>query len=355
MYSQARDPHFIVDQFGRADEQAIVRINAFLNPKDIELRNTITDYKDEHVIYGFTATDDNNFKKYGPTIDETIMRVDVNDLLYTLGSASGPRQAHKDCAFPAMSALNGIFARKHKRDRRTNVLDLNLLAKEIRFMGVHLGVPGNILAKNPAQRQSQFVCAVNGTKTILNKSGQTILPGSTVLWDIPTPKEHQEYVNTYQRTAHNPDKVTFSTVSLDQFRYRLDIAFDKIMNADADTITYHPVDNICVEMKRLVLFGLYANAIKVSANIASSFEDFCNKLIARDDSDPIMSAAIGVYDALRSPAAPGEPDLVKELRHVFDSTLLRFIELEDDVRRRTIGKAMSLAKPGAPLDLMIGV
>lgn len=145
-------------------------------------------------------------------------QINVNDLVFQIGSSRVPRSHPLKIAPAVASALNGLIVRKTRSTKvNQHLSDEDLIAelsKGIRFIGVSLH---DTFDDKNGNKQKQLSVRVAGTATIRNNSDQIIHIGDIICWAIPK-KNEQESLRSYLLAQSDVDptdtKIRLMTVPM---------------------------------------------------------------------------------------------------------------------------------------------
>jgi len=326
-------------QFGEISHQATVVIQCTQDKRDMVERNRGADPADNHV-YGEPAT-----------LDPGVCRIDRGDLVFQVGTSAVPRGNPLNNAPPVTSNLNGLFARKRASDGNpTTERQLNLkLSEGIRFMGLSLGAT----VPNPdeeEQSKTQITVRTQGTASILNNGDCNLVPGDTLLWDLPSSEER---VSAARRTPAgvSPNKVTLQTVPLKAKHMDYDQAIKNVFAASSRAAhrdaMHNVVDRFAYDLKKYTAFVIWMADAENNNKDPSVFEERWNGYLSEHveayHPDDVYATTFkrivgskATFEALTGACVTG------------------FLRVQSDLERRRIGKVLSYAKPGASVDVLIG-
>lgn len=340
-------------RFGELAHQSTVVIQCTHDQKDMVNRTKV---KPEDVFV---------FEGKGPTLEPSVTRIDVGDLVFQCGRSKQPRATMLNNAIPAISCLNGLYVTKSRAPELKGIqepkpgepreyferLVNQTLSESIRFLGLAL----NPTVPNPEREEeqtTQFTVRTQGTGKVFNNGDANIFPGQVLLWDLPTRKEvtSTKYRERNTRFGFGEEKVTLKVVPLDESITNYNSAFKEALFAKDDTeemkMKCTAVGQYGIKLKEFVQFILYS-AIKTNWNKKAkttkdkrerTFEDF--KANKENQWETILENLVD--------------DDGKKLEHFAHEALKAFMNVHFDIERRKIGKALSYAKPGAQIDVLLG-
>ena len=337
-------------RFGELAHQSTVVIQCTHDQKDMINRTKV---KPEDVF---------TFEGKGPTLEPSVTRIDVGDLVFQCGTSRQPRATMLNNAIPAISCLNGLYIPKNRAPSLKHVQEpkpgedrehferlLNqTLSESIRFLGIAL----NPTVPNPEREEeqtTQFTVRTQGTGKVFHNGDALIYPGQILLWDLPTRKEvtSKKYRERNTRFGYGEEKVTLKIVPLDEATTNYNSAFIEALTINDDTeelklkgTAAGQYGSKLKEFIQFILFSVIKKTWNKSKTIPCNFEDFK----ANKDSkwEIFLKTLIG------------DKDDAKELYKYAQVALQAFMNVHFDIERRKIGKALSYAKPGSQIDVLFG-
>lgn len=273
------------------------------------------------------------------TMDNATVRIDINDLVFRVGTSRAPRQNMLNNAIEVTSNVNGLYINKHKvkgivsdPENPSEEELLQVLSEGIRFMGQAL----NATVPNPDReenRKLQLTTRVQGTGEIINTGPTSLVPGDTLIWDLFTPSEvrSEQYRTRMKRFGFSETKVPLKTIPLSDahvsYKRAVDSTFKKLKNGDEPSRT------------QMGQFGTaFVNALLKAAYLFDpsaggyTFDDY-----------KASPAARGIIAKLHSEASTETQALIEA-----------FMGVVQDLKRREIGKVLSFSKPGKGVDILLG-
>lgn len=307
----------------RIDERGLLDLQGLISRQGVVVIQTQVDV---HELLNRGAVDKNgdNYVKHPVrySMDDAIIRIDPMDLVFTVDNSQKPSTfgGFANTAVPVLSCLNGIYAMNddddddNARDGDNKLSDsavLQKLSEKIRFVGIAL------TAANPNPQDSrttltQVTTLTQGTVTLINTGGLDIRCGDTLMWDIPTKEDHKGVV---QRFGHSDRKMALKLVPRRNTQQNIHKALKDVMNGKKNAGGDNP---------------------KAVDKFAKRMRDFLKKFDEKRGTDD--------FD-----------EIIKDMSYEgeFSKLLVGFMAIEDDLRRRTVGKALSFSKPGHPVDVFI--
>lgn len=272
------------------------------------------------------------------SLDTPTVRVDINDIVFRVGTSKAPRQNLLDNAIEVTSNLNGYAVTKSKVkgfvkdiDNPTEEEVLQAISESIRVIGQALGatVP---TPENEEDSKYQFTTRVQGTGHIINTGTSQLNPGDTLYWDLFTSKEikSDDYKKRMTRHGYGQNKVPLKTVPMSAAHNNFDTAIQRAL-VDRESSTVSAVDRFGAGVADALLYSFY-----LGKGINTSFEEWKQKHGA---------AANAVFRNKNN-----ETEFDKYVTGLVSA----FTYLQEDLKRREIGKVLSYAKPGKGVDILLG-
>lgn len=337
-------------RFGEIANQAGVVIQTQQDMKDLGNRVSKVGDKSAVVYDGAPATTDNS-----------TIRVDINDLVFTVGYNNGGGMGIMNNAIPVSSNCNGLYI---PESRLKFPLSSNpdeeekrqALSETIRVLGQALGGT-NPIPDSPAHLKTNFTTRAQGSAHITNTGTEILSPGDMVLWDLFEKKEiidprggkfTEDWKNRMARYGFSLKKVPLKLVPLSQahtsFEYSLKAEWVKRSTPLSATVAA-PTPSKTAQ-------GRFAN------NVLDFLADI-NFLALAAANDPDLHKN-KVENRTKSAAVRTNllESLNKDKSKEFDDTVDHFIQgimyLVNDLERRKVGKALSFSKPGRGVDILLG-
>lgn len=280
-----------------------------------------------------------------PSTDNATVRVDINDLVFTVNGGSGGRRALNN-AIPVTSNCNGLYVHKNKikmaiRDRNDEDEVNQALSESIRLIGQAIGA-SNPLPEREEHLKLNFTTRVHGTGHIINTGDSNLHPGETVYWTLfnkrDTMKEDgsisNEWKKKFARYGFSPRKVPLKLVGISN--------------------VHEPFDNsIYKELKERVKPDGGNRSGTAPGKFGNGVLDFISDMAyiqgGGDDVEAMKTGRgeNGVFDNMA-----GKEPLVKA---AVNDLIKSIMYLVADIDRRKVGRALSYAKPGKGVDILLGV
>lgn len=326
-------------RYGELAHQSTVVIQC---THDLKTLVNCTRVKDEDVI---------KYRAAGPTLDPATTRIDVGDLVFQCGTSRIPRGNLLNNAIPAISTLNGLYIPKNRAPADVRgIADINedpnkeglvnqALSESIRFLGLALNptVPN---PENEEEQHTQFTVRTQGTGKVYNTGTKDIKPGETLVWDLPTYEEvrSDDYKKMNERFGFAAQKVVLKVMPLDEARNNFNAAVMEALND-----VQNPNDE---NRMRSTAAGQYGLAMKdlIEHVVIQVLKGASNAASTKTDQE------IRAYQRFSTCM-----DYVnKDISKITNSALKAFMKVQADVDRRKIGKALSYARPGSHIDVLLG-
>lgn len=301
----------------------------------------------------------------GATLDTGTIRIDRGDLVFMVGTSIMPRGNMLNGAPCVSSFLNGLVTRREYGDvaRTYSEIETNLkLSEGIRFIGVSLGETTPNPEDGDTHTKNQITVRTHGSMTIFNNSDNYITPGETLLWKIPTRKEVAE--KSFKRYGRQPNKVTLQIVPLRKVSYANSVknVFQTKDLTNGEVSTVH--EQFAYDLKKLAVYMLWS-ALTPDAdkkvNPATGRPD-----VPFDEVWQFFDKDYGPVSGYGLKVGPIEKNITKNLDEMFknndndvinglvDTAIKSFLNIQHDIERRKIGKALSFSKPGTGVDVLLG-
>lgn len=344
-------------QFGEISQQAAVVIQCSHDKKNtVDRMNVKKDNQKNYYVYG------------EPTLDQAVVRIDIGDLVFQVGTSSAPRGSILNGAIPVTSHLNGLYVRRGGNDPEYKEGDefherlRNLkIAEGIRFIGAALGST----TPNPddlADQKTQITVRTQGTMSIFHSGGTNLQPGDTLMWKIPTKVDLESFT---QRFGRSQQKIPLMTVPMRKEYKSLGDSIKTLGETanDKTTTKENIVTSVDVFAAKLIkLMGILVWFQDVNSNIAP--HDLHNSLV--DQLDPTKDAYLRSTDSGKIMDVVTNL-MIKSSRHtplerrkskIVESTINEVVAALSgvllDMEKRKIGKVLSYCKPGEKVDVLLG-
>ena len=163
--------------FGDISHQATVVIQCHQDKRDIVDRVKIANGNNKYEYH---------IHKSNPTSDNTIVRIDRGDPVFSIGTSTVPKGNMLNNAPPVSSNLNHICVRRQQQNGAAQLSEkeTNLkIAEGIRFMGISLGATDPIPTHGAdgMHTKSQITVRTQGTMTVFNNGSTNFVPGDTII------------------------------------------------------------------------------------------------------------------------------------------------------------------------------
>lgn len=295
------------------------------------------------------------------SLDPATIRIDINDLVFRVGTSKVRRHRMLGEGIAVTSFLNGYALPKQKArnffEDESNPKEeeqLQAISESIRFIGQALGatVPN---PENEGDMKLQFTTRVQGNGHILNTGTEHFSPGDIVLWDLFTKSEinNKDFKKRLERYGFGPKKIPLKTIPLTAAHNNFSTAVKKYMVVDdtkplgtlAEDMTKSNVSAIGRFSRKTREFALYCMYIGQLAGFKTLPPGFPKSFKEWRDSTHAKKAL-----KLATDSEKAKEELYKEI----DGLVEAFMILQDDLKRREIGKVLSYAAPGKGMDVLLG-
>lgn len=324
------------DKFGREPGQQTVVVQARHDVVNMRHRCSVLEIeKDKYHWHPSAAS-------YDPAIN----RIDRGNIVFSIGNTQH-RGTLLDNAIPVVDQVNGMKRKKKKGEMNITLEDERLaarLADDITVIGVTLGAT----TPNPEEEQqqtSQITVRAHGTTNILNNSKFTFVPGDTIIWRVPMVKPPQDQFR-YGRAAQ---KITLEVLPLrltDMAFYEQSISgVMKAQSKDAyDKALTSKTSEFALMLKKFAARIWFQTLYDNGKLQASNFDREWASIEKRWTDKP----------------APVDGGFHKTCADAFDNDhigemLKVFLQVQTDLRSRTLGKSFNYAKPGEMIGALLGV
>lgn len=274
------------------------------------------------------------------TLDTPTVRIDINDLVFRAGTSKAPRQNLLNNAIEVTSNLNGFYINKNKASALvTNPNDedeiLQALSESINFIGQALGatVPN---PENEEDQKLQFTTRVQGTGHVMNTGFEKLVPGDTLYWDLFKSAEIQsdQYKKQMTRFGYSAKKVPLKTVPMSAAHNNFKNAIQNaLINPGSKSGT--AVSQFGTEVADALVYVYYLGLKAGNKKLTADFETW--KTGKTEDTAKVSIGNSG-------------PEFEKHVGKL----LKGFLYVQQDLKRREIGKVLSYAAPGKGVDVLFG-
>lgn len=358
----------LADKFGREPGQQTVVVQCRHDVVNMRHRNSVPESDMESYFCHDTPA----------TYDQAINRIDRGNLVFQVGDTRF-RGTLLDNALPVVDQVNGMKRKKKRSERKIENKKFlgrrlaNRLADDIKVIGVTLGAT----VPNPEEEQdqkNQITVRVHGTTNIFNNSGETIKPGDTLIWEVPMFDENQSYSDRYPlgvgRRSRNPGNTsllpqpprygraaTKYTLRVKPLR-AMDMSFyedaiGSVMKADNHTKYNKALVNKSAE------FALQLKKFAAKLLFVQRTKDYNKDDFDKYWDDTFMKYTEPTGNNTNLPDDSGVHDVIETLfnkdSEVIKDVLLSFLQIQLDIRSRTLGKSFNYAKSGEMIGALLGV
>lgn len=315
----------------------------------IQTQQDMKDLRDRVDVPGLPVGDVVIYPGAGASTDNSVCRIDINDLVFTVGYNLGGARGKLNNAIPVSSNVNGLFISKQKMlydlsDPNDDEEKLQALSETVRVLGQALGGT-NPMPDSPAYLKTNFTTRAQGSAHITNTGDETINPGDTVLWDFFRPNDivgpNQKYTDEWKsrmaRYGFNLRKVPLKLTKLSHSH----VSFEKSLLTES---AKRSTPNTIVKQS-MTAQGKFANSV---LDFVAEFM-FLAGLFPPGTKKEDAGASIQFYTLVGTALSSGDEfnDSVAKLI----KGIMYFIV---DLDRRKVGKALSFSKPGKGLDILLG-
>lgn len=322
-------------------------------------------------------SDDKNYWFYHVGLDsindESKVRIDRGDLVFSIGTSAAPRASSiMKAAVPVVSCLNGLYVRKERGEENLQFKDSDddrineRLSKSMRFIGIALGW-SNVTPDVASHEKTQITTRVRGTGKAFNNGYKPIVPGDTVVWKLPNKKDVEYMRREFPRYGRSNEKVVPMLMPLREY---LKMTFDDNLvsvivagNGRQVSETVQDVSSTPFSLAfKKFLLDVYLKGVENKYNLnPPNFVDTLKDL--KDEQDEYFrernpmdnggkDSQTIVDDIFDIDRAQPELDL-NQLRNKIGSILTPFLSIQDDIKRRIVGTAVSYAEPGQDVTIII--
>lgn len=325
-------------RFGEIANQGGVVVNTQHDTQDITNRLNVRP-SDAFIYQGASAT-----------VDNATTRVDINDLVFTVGNGKSGRRGMTNNAIPVASNCNGLYIHKNIRNKKP-VRDENdedevnqLLSETIRFIGQAIG-GSNPLPEHEEHLKLNFTTRVQGTGHIINTGTETFVPGEVICWDLfkksdieTNGKINDSWKNKFARYGYSLKKVPLKLVKMSSAHTSFESAIYKEIPNRAKPVGARGPQMSSAQGEfangviDFVTDFLFINSAAAGATVQDMKDNRASEdaaLVFEGADKELLQAAVG--------------DLVSKIAYVIN-----------DLERRRVGKALSFSKPGKGLDVLLG-
>lgn len=331
-------------RFGEIANQAGVVIQTQQDMKDLENRLKVVGSNDVVTYDGAAASTENS-----------TVRVDINDLVFTVGYNNGGGMGIMNNAIPVSSNCNGLYISESRlkfplSDPNDEEEKRQALSETIRVLGQALGGT-TPMPDSPAYLKTNFTTRAQGSAHITNTGTEIINAGDMVLWDLFRKDEiiegrggkfTDEWKNRMARYGFSLKKVPLKLVKLSQahtsFEYSLKNEANKRSTVVAAGVVAPKPSKTAQGRFANNVIDFLADIIYIASNPGSSNQQ---KVANRSDA---------AFKALLENAMTANEEFSDSVGHLIQGIMYMITDLE----RRKVGKALSFSKPGKGVDILLG-
>lgn len=327
-------------RFGEIANQAGVVIQTQQDMKDLENRLNV---KSSEVV---------TFPGAAATVDNSTVRVDINDLVFTVGYNRGGSRGLLNNAIPVSSNCNGLYISKNKlgfplSDPQDEEEVLQAISGTIRLIGQAVGGT-NPLPDSAAHLKTNFTTRAAGSAHVTNTGTEILNPGDTVLWDLFRSNEisgtNDDWKRRMSRFGYSVRKVPLKLTKLSQahvsFQRSLHGEFEKRSSAGA------------VRKASATAQGKFANCVVDFLSDMLYLSGQTNGGAVTSKKDARSNAFIKAI--FQQMSAPVNGDRNTEFDDSVSHLIKGIMYMITDLDRRKVGKALSFSKPGKGVDILLG-
>lgn len=268
------------------------------------------------------------------------LRIDAGDIVFRVGRGSTGRAALSGGPYvPVVSSTRGLFVPEGRIPRDLDKDDKEAVRAAVADEIIPIGVAlegTNPLSEDETMVHTQITVQVGGSTTVRNTGTEIIRPGDTLLWDLFRYNELQDArnLNLKQRNGQNDHKVPLKIVPLRSAASSFGIAMHRAFAAKRQ------------------------HNDEPAARYQTSADKFAHKVL------DAMFEFYQLYDNAGRNASKQEhfnaikdthgPDADKKQAAFVSSIVEAVTVMQNELKRREIGRALSYAKPGADIDVLLG-
>lgn len=277
------------------------------------------------------------------------------------------KRLYSDTDLRVFTSCNGMYVNKD-HENGNNVMDKeesNRTRKrqKLEFAGVVFNQPendGNII---------DTVLQFGGTRTIVNTGNKPIRVGDKVIWDLP--KNHKEHLERGQIAGIHNEKVLVQTLpytsntipSVNNIKDKLKITNNSDMKKWSDNDRRD--DDFTANLRKLILLSAAVGASMGDSkkNLEEHANDFglvdgVGQSYSNDDDEwdgcQKEKVILKLVCGADSEHISTDPSIKVLQKNIVKDTMMSFMDVHNDVKRRVIGKAVSNADKGDEFDIVLG-
>lgn len=310
-------------KFGLINNQSSVVIQTQHDTGDMRHRMLIN--PSDHIVYPGASN----------TLDESIVRIDRGDIVFKVGTSKASRTLSPDGGIPVTSFLNGYAVSKNKVSKK--ITDPNDEEQIIQALSESICIIGQAMkgtVPNPSREedtQTQLTTRVQGTGTVINTGDKNLVPGDTLIADFFRKDEimSNDFIKRLSRHGFGASKVPIKTMPLSSAATNFESSIKKALgNPTVDNAS--AVGHFSKGIKMALLYAYYLGTGDTATFddwLANNMVNACNAIVS---SDKLL------FDT-----------------HV-NGIVKSFLYLQEDLKRREIGKVYSYGAPGKGVDVLFG-
>ena len=363
-------------RFGEIANQSAIVVNGQHDTNDITARANV-DHTQAYVFPGAPATQDN-----------ATARIDINDIVFTVAEGRNARRGLMNNAIPVASNCNGLFIYTKKASSEVHIDFksistraefeayeeelLQILSETVRPIGQALGasVP---LPEMEGDLKLNFTIRTHGTAHILNTGSESLVPGETVCWDFFRAKEissvsddgkvsanvNEDWKKRFARYGFSLRKVPLKLVKLSSAHTSFEQAIHSQISVRKGESKYGAAPTDPSAWSKYVR-DINKDRLKTAqGRFAHGIMDFIEdiKFITETatDASRISDMVRNRYNGAHSTAKKFEdkPADAKLKQKAINDLIKAIMYLVCDLDRRRIGTALSYAKAGKGVDMLL--
>ena len=329
-------------RFGEISNQAGVVIQTQQDMKDLE--NRVKKVGDDTAV---------SYDGAAATTENSTVRVDINDLVFTVGYNNGGSMGVMNNAIPVSSNCNGLYIPESRlkfplSDRNDKEERRQALSETIRVLGQALGCT-NPIPDSAAHLKTNFTTRAQGSAHIINTGTEILNPGDMVLWDLFKKEEiteggkfTDEWKRRMARYGFSLKKVPLKLVKLSQAHTSFEYSLKRELVKRGAPASVAP---------SMTAQGRFAN------NVIDFFADITYLTSVGVGAAAVHSEKVAYRNNAQIRNVLGvllDIDHSKELDDTIDHFIQGIMYLVTDLDRRKVGKALSFSKPGRGVDILLG-
>jgi hypothetical protein len=285
----------------------------------------------------------------GASLETPTVRIDINDIVFALGTSRAPRANPLNNAIPVAAHTEYIYINKLKAPKDIDS-DNEFEVKEVILDAIRpLGQALNATVPNPEREEEQklqLTVRTQGTGHIFNTGFDNIVPGDILMVDLYTRDElnSEQFKENMSRFGFGAQKVPLKLVTA------------KTADLDVSNVVKRSLlpEWKPKEGERMSALGRFGNEFRdlvlyIMWRLHTSKSKGDHRNIKFED----WKARYGV-PMLSTVFALPDGDTHDPVEVVANKALRAFLEVHHSRKRREIGKALSYSKPGTGVDVLLG-